>query len=112
MSLRQRLSDHFLIATIAGQPAQLAQGLLVLVQQAADGELDEVGILAGALVPGRQLGAAVAAELAARIRREGRYEGALDAAVRLVGELAEGRRVEPGEGDAEPERQRCGLVVA
>ena len=112
MSLRQRLSDHFLIAAIAGQPAQLAQGLLVLVQQAADGELDEVGILAGALVPGRQLGAAVAAELAARVRREGRHEGALDAAVRLVGELAEGRRVEPGEGDAEPERQRRGLVVA
>src|ERR1700761_6782420 len=60
LGLRDRLSSHVLVAAIGRQPAQLAQGVLVLVQQAADGEVYEVGVLAGALVPGRQLGAAVA----------------------------------------------------
>lgn len=53
-----------------------------------------LGVFARALVPRCELGAAVAAELAACVvagrGREGRGEGSLDAGTRFVGELGEG----------------------
>lgn len=86
------------------QQAELSQQRLVVVQQAADRQADVLGLVARALVPRRQLGAAVSAELAAvGVRGPGRDEAALDARPRLVGVLRERGRREPWQGHAQPE---------
>jgi hypothetical protein len=100
----------FVAALAVGEEAQLGQQALVVVQQTTHGQRDVLGVVAGALVPRRQRGAAESAEDAAVVGRKGRGKRPLDARPCLVGELGKcGRRV-PLKGHAEPERERAGCV--
>jgi len=94
------------------QKAKLAQQRLVVVQQAAYRQGDVVGIVARALCPRRELGAAVAAEFAARMRGQGRGKAALDAQTRLVGALGKRGRCVPGQRHAQENGRGAGREQA
>lgn len=81
--------------------AQVLEIAQVVAPQAAERDVDVVGLGVRVLGPVGQGGAADAAEGAARVRLEGVLVDAADLRGGLVGVVREGRRVVPGQWDAD-----------